>query len=887
MSPTLSKMEKNMKNRLITILLIAIMLIPSFSFSVFASENVLYVAPNGNDSAVGTIDAPLATLDGARQRVASLKAEGKTITEVIFRGGEYRLTKGVTFTSEDSGTTENPIVYRAYEGEKPVFKGSVLLDNSLAKAVTDTNTLARIHENAKGKVLEIDLLAAGLAKQDICDTTNTKVCFNDRLTDNGGYNTLFIDDKEVDISTWPNGNTYTKWDVIPSNVPSGEEGRIFHYTDAEPENWVNAPKCWWIAASPQYDFQYITIGVERIDTSADTITVVPNQIGQTFAVSGKHSQKWKAYNLLEEIDVPGEFSIDRDAMKLYFYPPYDITNAKIELSVLGKNSNADSTSYLVYVKQAENIEFRSLEFSQSRQNAVSTAEVRNVDFVNCTFKDIGGTAITNGNILSYWQEGGNVKTGFDPYPDHSVAYKLTTIESALISNDSSYDSDIRGCVFTSIGATAINYRGGNIDNLTKSGNIIEDNYITAANKRYPARSAVYLSGCGNIFRNNVVTHSSQNALQLNGSLHTVEKNELYDVMRDTGDYGAIYQGGSILYRGTEIKENYIHDIRPANPLIVSGAAGIYQDEGQQGNYIHNNIIVNAWIGYNSNWAGNIDFMDNTIVNCTRPWAFHEQWRFVGNKTTPANPMYTYALDYCINPRRAELGIEPLTMAEYIVTIPDESEEIYRETFPELFDWAEAEEPFIVNSMSVHSGNLVVGGGATKVANQEATLATWSRTDGKETDNFRVSATEEFVDDKNHNYVLKSEYFLANKLPGLLNDNNFSMDYIGLKDNAIVFNSVTSPYRLLSPIEGEQVSRSGLMLMWQEAFGANEYLVEIATDEAFTDIIFSETARYNHIDVPDNLPTGNTYYWRVTAVNTSKNQGTKWNSPNSTANFKLK
>ena len=880
MSPTLSKMEKNMKNRLITILLIAIMLIPSFSFSVFASENVLYVAPNGNDSAVGTIDAPLATLDGARQRVAQLKSEGTYITEVIFRGGEYRLKKGVTFTSEDSGTTEKPILYRAYDGEKPVFKGSVELSLEMTSEIT-SDELTRVHKNAKGKVIAFDLTKAGLTKADICDTTNTKVCFNDRLTDNGGYNTLFIDDKEVDISTWPNGNTYTKWDVIPSNVPSGEEGRIFHYTDAEPENWVNAPKCWWIAASPQYDFQYITIGVERIDTSADTITVVPNQIGQTFAVSGKHSQKWKAYNLLEEIDVPGEFSIDRDAMKLYFYPPYDITNAKIELSVLGKNSNADSTSYLAYVKEAENLVFSGIEFSQSRQNGVSTAEVKNVDFINCTFSDIAGTGISNSSVLSYWQEGGNVKTGFDPYPDHSIAYKLTTVESALISNDSSYDMDIRGCVFNSIGGTAINIRGGNIDNLTKSGNIIEDNYITGANKRYPARSAVYLSGCGNTFRNNVVTHSSQNALQLNGSLHTVEKNELYDVMRDTGDYGAIYQGGSILYRGTEIKENYIHDIRPANPLIVSGAAGIYQDEGQQGNYIHNNIIVNAWIGYNSNWAGNIDFMDNTIVNCTRPWAFHD------HSNAATNPMWNYAVDYVINTNRKNNGIDPLTMAEYIDTIPDESEAIYRETFPELFEWVEADEPFNPKSMSVHSGNLVVGGGATKVANQEATLATWSRTDGKETDNFRVSATEEFVDDKNHNYVLKSEYFLANKLPGLLNDNNFSMDYIGLKDNAIVFNSVTSPYRLLYPIEGEQVSRSGLILMWQEAFGANEYIVEIATDDEFDDIVFSETARYNHIDVPDNLPTGNTYYWRVTAVNTSKNQGTKWKSPNSTANFKLK
>lgn len=873
--------------KLITILLMAVMLISSIQFTTLASENVLYVSPNGDDTAQGTINAPLATLGGARKRVAELKSEGTYVTEVILRGGEYRLRKGEKFTKGDSGTNENPIVYRAYEGEKPVIKGSILLDNTMAKVVSDSATLERVHANAKGKVIEFDLAQAGLTKQDICDTTNTNVCFNDRLTDYGGYNTLFIDDKEVDISTWPNGSNYTRWDVVPSVVPEDEEGRIFHYTDSEPEKWVNAPKCWWIAASPQYDFQYITLGVERIDTEADTITVVPNQIGQNFVhnSTSPKSQKWKAYNLLEEIDVPGEFSIDRDAMKLYLYPPYDITNAKLELSVVGNNPDSTSTSYLMYIQEAENLEFNGLTFSQSRQNGVSTSEVRNVDFINCTFSDIAGTAFSNGSMLSYWQVGGNVKTGFDPYPDHSIAYKLTTVESALISNDSSYDMDIRGCVFSGIGATAINIRGGSIDNLTKSGNIIEDNYITAANKRYPARSAVYLSGCGNTFRNNVVTHSSQNALQINGSLHTVEKNELYDVMRDTGDYGAIYQGGSILYRGTEIKENYIHDIYPANPLIISGAAGIYQDEGQQGNYIHNNIIANAWIGYNSNWAGNIDFMDNTIVNCTRPWAFHEQWRFVGNKTTPANPGYTYALDYCINPKRAEYGIEPLTLAEYIDTIPDESEAIYRETFPELFEWAEAEIPFNHISMSVHSGNLIVGSTLGKVGAQEDSLATWSRTAGKDTDNVQITATTEFVNAKNHDYRLKSGLYLANKLPGLLNDSNFSMDYIGLKDNGIAFNASTSPFALLYPQTGSNVSKKGLMLMWQEAFGANEYVVEIALDEEFTDVLFSSTARYNHIDVNVNLPAGNTYYWRVTAVNTSKNQANSWTS--TCSNFKLK
>lgn len=864
--------------RFTTALIIASLFLCAVPLCSYAEEGVLYVAPDGDDSALGTIDAPLATMDGARLKVRELKEAGQQINEVIFRGGDYRIATAVKFTVEDSGLDGSPIVYRAYEGEKPVFKGSVLLDASRAYTLADT----RVHPDATGKILVFDLAAAGLAKTDICDTSKAKIGFEDRLTDYGEYNTLFVDGAELDISTWPNGQKYAQWDVIPKVVPEGEEGRIFHYTSDEPERWLNAQN-WWIGASPQYDFQYITIGVDRIDTEADTITVAENLMLMQFVrdeITPK-SQKWKAFNLLEEIDVPGEFAIDRDNMKLYLYPPYSLSESTVELSVFGKSATNSSTS-MVSVTGAKNITFKGLEFSQSRQNGITLTEIDNVDVIDCTFTNIAATALVNTNELSYWQEGGNVKTGFDPYPDHSIAYQLTTNESALMRNDSSYNMDIRGCVFSSIGKSAMNIQGGNIDKLTKSNNIIEDNLFTATNKRYAAGSAVRINGCGNTFRNNVVTHARQNAIMLNGSLHTIEKNELYDVMRDTGDFGAIYQGGSILYRGTEIKENYIHDILPANPLVVSGAAGIYQDEGQQGNFIHNNIIVNAGVGYNSNWAGCIEFKDNTIVNCKRPWAFYDAY------STIANPKYNYAVDYSINRRRQSKGIALLTLEEYMNTIPAESMAKYRETFPKLFLWAEAEEPFNAKTMSVHSGNLIVGKNLGKVSGQENDYAAWSDTEGKTVDNVQVAATTEFVDARNHDYRLKSGYYLANKLPGLLNDSNFEMSSIGVKDNDISFNKITSPYSLLYPPMGASVSKDGLMLMWQEAFGANEYLVEIATDEDFENIIFSQKSRYNHIDADKaKIYKNGTYYWRVYAINTSKNQASTWLSDHGEGSFSVK
>lgn len=91
---------------------------------------VIYVAPQGDDAAAGTIDAPLATLPAAYR----LTEGGDT---VCFRGGTYNVTdsqvmkiKGVyafVFALEKAGTAEHRTCYLGYPGERPVFDFSALM----------------------------------------------------------------------------------------------------------------------------------------------------------------------------------------------------------------------------------------------------------------------------------------------------------------------------------------------------------------------------------------------------------------------------------------------------------------------------------------------------------------------------------------------------------------------------------------------------------------------------------------------------------------------------------------------------------------------------------------------------------------------------------------
>ena len=59
----------------------------------------------------------------AQLKVRSLKKKGNRDISVILRGGDYSINKTLVFGPEDSGKEGHPVVWKAYEGEKPVLCG--------------------------------------------------------------------------------------------------------------------------------------------------------------------------------------------------------------------------------------------------------------------------------------------------------------------------------------------------------------------------------------------------------------------------------------------------------------------------------------------------------------------------------------------------------------------------------------------------------------------------------------------------------------------------------------------------------------------------------------------------------------------------------------------
>ncbi len=113
------------------------------------SETV-YVAPDGNDGNPGTIDEPLATLAGARDKVRTLLDGDGDIT-VYFRGGTYHFANTVVFGVQDSGSPHQRVTYAAYPGETPTFTSGVHVTGW--RQVTDDDPAYHfLPRQARGKV---------------------------------------------------------------------------------------------------------------------------------------------------------------------------------------------------------------------------------------------------------------------------------------------------------------------------------------------------------------------------------------------------------------------------------------------------------------------------------------------------------------------------------------------------------------------------------------------------------------------------------------------------------------------------------------------------------------------------------------------------------------
>lgn len=153
--------------KILLFLLSLCLLLSSVGSVAFASEDKIYicVSSNANENGDGSIANPFSNIEAARDEIRRLREEGENPAEgfvVYLRGGNYGLDKGIVFDAKDGGTSEAPIVYASYPGEKATLIGGASIDAKYFVPLNNEEIRERvIDETARTKIIQIDLGALG------------------------------------------------------------------------------------------------------------------------------------------------------------------------------------------------------------------------------------------------------------------------------------------------------------------------------------------------------------------------------------------------------------------------------------------------------------------------------------------------------------------------------------------------------------------------------------------------------------------------------------------------------------------------------------------------------------------------------------------------------
>ena len=547
-----------------------VLLLASLCASVTsASALTFYVAPNGKDSHPGTKDRPFATFERARDAIREVKKKNlpKGGITIFVRAGTYELRQSFELTSEDSGTADAPIVYRTRKGEDARLAGGRTVTGW--QPVTDASVLNRIDPAARGQVLQADLRAMG-----VTDFSQLGGGFG--LGGGPGLE-LFFQDQPMTLARWPNDGFIKIVSVegtTERNVRGTKgcaEGK-FVYEGDRPRRWVGEKEA-WVLGYWFWDWAEQRHRIETLDPEKRLITVAPPYHGFGY----RKGQWFYGFNLLSELDVPGEWYLDRQQGILYFWPPSPIEKGKAVVSI---------QPTLVTMKDASNVTFRGITFEAARGTAIVMSGGTSNRIIGCTLRNLGSSAIRI--------SGGTA---------HGVV----------------------GCDIYGTADGGITLEGGNRTTLKPGGHFAENNHIhhySRWNRIY--RPGIALSGVGNRASHNLIHNAPHMAISFGGNDHVIEFNEIHSVSYESNDAGAIYAGRNWTARGTVIRCNYLHHI---NGFEGRGCVGVYLDDMYCGTTIASNLFYKvtraAFVG-----GGRDNVIENNIFVDCKP-AVHVDARALG------------------------------------------------------------------------------------------------------------------------------------------------------------------------------------------------------------------------------------------------------------------
>jgi len=526
----------------------------------------IYVDPeSGSDSNKGTEEAPLATIQKALDHVAALQTSEEPFKGIVvyLKGGTYNVTDTIKITNAHSGKNQIPVIISAYNEEEVVISGGNEIAGSEFKAVSEISTEVynKLPVAVRDEVVAVSLTDLGIS------TANAAV------TKDGANYQVFVDGEELTLSRYPNvtklallgkvehiGYINFSGDSLGNKGDNADDRDIrFAMTDLRPTLWENDGNI-WLKGSLYAEWLIQHIRVKDINAATGIITM---DGGTDRGAQTKATNTYYYYNIIEELDVPGEFYLDAETGILYMYPISDMSTATVTYSYMQDN--------IINMAGTESVVLNGLTIENGANYGIYMSGCKETLVQNCTLRNLKYGARIHG------EQSGIIyseicKTMYNPvyFSEYDVDYDYTPEE-----------------------------------------NFLQNCYIHTAGSH--GSGSVYVYGTGNVVSHNLLQGNNSTAIYLAYTKECIiEYNEITGAPSGVYDQGAIYSPHNIRSRGTHVRYNYIHDIGVNSN--ENNPQAIYFDEGLREHYAYGNILENVPRGVLINSGSENVIIHNIVAN---------------------------------------------------------------------------------------------------------------------------------------------------------------------------------------------------------------------------------------------------------------------------------
>jgi len=527
------------------------------------TSHIFYVSLAGDDKWTGKLaaanrektDGPFRTLEKARDAIREIKqwAADQSLSrpaEVQIRKGVYYLKQPFRLDEQDSGNPAALVTYRAFAGEEVILSGGKIISGWQTIA-TNTTLMLKFDDTVRTKIYAASL------PEEIGQPHAVKNRFE-----------VYYRGQLMPLARWPNDDWLSVGRLV-GEEPMNSRGRggnkigKFCYQGNRPKRWKSEPEIWlhgyWF-----HDWADERHQVESIDENKRIINILPTPFYHSYGYAT--GQWYYAFNLLSEIDSPGEWYHDSEANRVYFFPPGPLKDGDVVVPALPA---------LVTMKNADWVNFgKGLILESVRGSAIGIGNGNNVTVEECTIHNCRDNAVVI---------------------------------------DGGFSNGVKRCHIYAMGDSGVVLNGGDRVSLTPARHFVTDSHIHDYGRwRRMYSRAVALIGVGNVVSHNLIHDAPHQAISFSGNDHLIELNEIHHVCQEANDAGAIYNGRDWSMRGTVIRYNFFHHL---SGFRDKGCVAVYLDDMLCGTLIFGNTIYKTYHGLLLGGGRDNIAKNNVLVDC--------------------------------------------------------------------------------------------------------------------------------------------------------------------------------------------------------------------------------------------------------------------------------